>query len=117
MKMSENPTTNRDAVLTVVTAYPGSTALEIAALTGMPTGSASGLTSKLEQEGVLVSIGRPKQYNLAPENNPAPTTRAKTPWDPTRVARAWETVLGLKLSPADVRLALDIAERASRRNK
>lgn len=117
--MSEDKTTNRDVLLATVTGYPGSTALEIAKLTGMPIGSVSGLASKLEQEGVLVATGRPKRYSLAPSpNGSSPKKKAKVvAWDPARVAKAWNSVLGLKLSPADVRLALDIAERASRRNK
>ena len=84
-------------------------------LADLNPGTASGLASKMEQDGLLLAEGRPKRYTLAPESAPAKPKPKPIAWDPPRAARAWESVLGLKLSHVDVRLALDIAQRASTR--
>lgn len=125
--MSSSNTSRRDQVREALAAKPGQTVKELAGSLGLPVGTASSVTSKMESEGLLTKVGRPGRYSLAlPGQDAYSLTRkrlglagdisARTP-APAKIAQAWNLVFGTNLSARDVQVALGIAHRMMQGDK
>ena len=114
--MSSSNTSRRDQVREALAAKPGQTVKELAGSLGLPVGTASSVTSKMESEGLLTKVGRPGRYSLAlPGQDAYSLTRKRLGL--AGDIQAWNLVLGTNLSARDVQVALGIAHRMMQGDK